>query len=69
MGLTVIPSASISFSFQDSILPSAELWLAILDKGVLIRDVGLLGYLRVTIGNEAENNKFISSLAACLGEK
>jgi histidinol-phosphate aminotransferase len=40
-----------------------------LDRGVLIRDVGLLGYLRVTIGNEAENMKFISTLSACLGEK
>jgi histidinol-phosphate aminotransferase len=31
--------------------------------------VGLLGYLRVTIGNEAENKKFIATLSACLGEK
>jgi len=36
-------------------------------RGVLIRDVGLLGYLRVTIGNVAENKKFIDSLSACLG--
>ena len=69
MGLTVIPSASNFLLFSGFDMPSAELWQAMLDKGVLIRDVGLLGYLRVTIGNEAENNKFISSLAACLGEK
>jgi histidinol-phosphate aminotransferase len=50
-------------------MPSAQLWQAMLDRGVLIRDVGLLGYLRVTIGNEAENMKFISTLSACLGEK
>ena len=40
----------------------------LLDRGVLIRDVGLLGYLRVTIGNEAENKRFIESLSACLWE-
>jgi len=69
LGLTVIPSASNFLLFSGFTMPSAQLWQAMLDKGVLIRDVGLLGYLRVTIGNEAENTKFISTLAACLGEK
>jgi len=69
LGLTVIPSASNFLLFSGFNMPSAQLWQAMLDKGVLIRDVGLLGYLRVTIGNEAENTKFISTLAACLGEK
>jgi histidinol-phosphate aminotransferase len=69
LGLTVIPSASNFLLFAGFTMPSAQLWQAMLDKGVLIRDVGLLGYLRVTIGNEAENTKFISTLAACLGEK
>jgi len=40
----------------------------LLDKGVLIRDVGLEGYLRVTIGNEAENKKFISALKDVLNK-
>jgi len=69
LGLTVIPSASNFLLFSGFTMPSAQLWQAMLDKGVLIRDVGLLGYLRVTIGNEAENTKFISTLTACLGEK
>lgn len=69
LGLTVIPSASNFLLFSGFNMPSAQLWQAMLDKGVLIRDVGLLGYLRVTIGNEAENAKFISTLTACLGEK
>lgn len=69
MGLTVIPSASNFLLFSGFEMPSAQLWQAMLDRGVLIRDVGLLGYLRVTIGNEAENTKFISTLSACLGEK
>jgi len=69
MGLTVIPSASNFLLFSGFDMPSAQLWQAMLDRGVLIRDVGLLGYLRVTIGNEAENKKFIETLSACLGEK
>jgi histidinol-phosphate aminotransferase len=69
MGLKVIPSASNFLLFSGFDMPSAQLWQAMLDRGVLIRDVGLLGYLRVTIGNEAENTKFISTLSVCLGEK
>jgi histidinol-phosphate aminotransferase len=69
LGLTVIPSASNFLLFTGFDMPSAQLWQSMLDRGVLIRDVGLLGYLRVTIGNEAENSRFISSLSECLGEK
>ena len=69
LGLTVIPSSSNFLLFTGFTMSSAQLWQAMLDRGVLIRDVGLLGYLRVTIGNEAENKKFISTLSACLGEK
>ncbi|CAN2194106.1 HisC Histidinol-phosphate/aromatic aminotransferase and cobyric acid decarboxylase [Candidatus Nanopelagicaceae bacterium] len=68
LGLTVLPSSS-NFLLFTGFKPSSEdLWRRLLDRGVLIRDVGLLGYLRVTIGNEAENKKFIDSLSACLGE-
>jgi histidinol-phosphate aminotransferase len=69
LGLQVIPSASNFLLFSGFDMPSAQLWQAMLDRGVLIRDVGLLGQLRVTIGNEAENKKFIATLTACLGEK
>jgi len=69
LGLTVIPSSSNFLLFTGFTMSSAQLWQAMLDRGVLIRDVGLLGYLRVTIGNEAENIKFISTLSACLGEE
>jgi histidinol-phosphate aminotransferase len=69
LGLSVIPSSSNFLLFSGFAQPSAQLWQMMLDRGVLIRDVGLLGYLRVTIGNEAENSKFISALTACLGEK
>ncbi len=69
LGLTVVPSDANFILFGGFAKPAAQLWKEMLERGVLIRDVGLLGYLRVTIGNEAENKKFIDSLSACLGEK
>jgi histidinol-phosphate aminotransferase len=43
-------------------------WKDLLDTGVLIRDVGLEGYLRVTIGNDAENKKFVSAMSEVLNK-
>ena len=36
-------------------------WQAFLDRGVLIRDVGLPGWLRVTAGTEAETTAFLTA--------
>lgn len=44
-----------------------ELWRTLVDDGVLVRDVGLPGHLRVTIGAPEENNRFISALEGALG--
>ena len=62
MGLTTIPSSANFVLFTGFKQKAPQLWAAMLEKGVLIRDVGLSGYLRVTIGNEAENTLFISAL-------
>lgn len=62
MGLTTVPSSANFVLFSGFKQESPQLWAALLEKGVLIRDVGLLGHLRVTIGNEAENNLFIATL-------
>ena len=62
MGLTTIPSSANFVLFTGFKQDAPQLWAALLEKGVLIRDVGLSGYLRVTIGNEAENTLFISAL-------
>ncbi|MEI8223112.1 MAG: histidinol-phosphate transaminase, partial [Actinomycetes bacterium] len=35
-------------------------WQEFLNRGVLIRDVGLEGYLRVTVGTPAENQRFLT---------
>ena len=62
MGLTTIQSSANFVLFTGFKQDAPQLWSALLEKGVLIRDVGLSGYLRVTIGNEAENQLFISAL-------
>jgi len=62
MGLTTITSSANFVLFTGFKQDAPQLWAALLEKGVLIRDVGLSGYLRVTIGNEAENKLFVSAL-------
>jgi len=37
-------------------------WRRLLDRGVLVRDVGLPGWLRVTAGTPAENDAFLHAL-------
>jgi histidinol-phosphate aminotransferase len=37
-------------------------WRALLDRGVLVRDVGLPGWLRVTAGTPAETSAFLSAV-------
>lgn len=66
MGLSVAPSSANFIVFSGFNLEPSQLWRQLLDRGVLIRDVGLLGHLRMTIGNEAENQKFISALKEIL---
>jgi histidinol-phosphate aminotransferase len=69
MGLSVLPSQANFLLFSGFRISSAELWQAMLDKGILIRDVGLSGYLRTTIGTGAENEKFLDALRECLAKE
>jgi histidinol-phosphate aminotransferase len=66
MGLQVVPSQANFILFTGFSQDPAQLWRELLDRGVLIRDVGLLAHLRMTIGNEAENHKFIAALQEIL---
>ena len=66
MGLEVIPSDANFILFGGFKSSSNDLWQKLLAEGVLIRDVGLAGYLRVTIGNEAENSEFLKALKGAL---
>jgi len=65
MGFRVIPSDANFVLFGSpewtgaSDAPAA--WQRYLDDGVLIRDVGIPGFLRVTIGLESENDAFLAA--------
>ena len=61
-GLRAIPSSANFLLFTGFPDSSANVWQRFLDRGVLIRDVGLAGYLRVTIGSPAENDQFLAVL-------
>lgn len=66
LGLRTVPSAANFILFTGFEASSDQLWTQLLDKGVLIRDVGLSSYLRVTVGTEAENSAFIRALSELL---
>ncbi|NRI66272.1 histidinol-phosphate transaminase [Rhodococcus sp. MS16] len=59
-GFRVIPSDA-NFILFGQFTDSAQAWQAYLDRGVLIRDIGIPGYLRATVGLEAENDAFITA--------
>jgi len=42
-------------------------WQGLLDRGVLVRDVGLPGWLRVTAGTDAEVGRFLTALEEVMG--
>jgi histidinol-phosphate aminotransferase len=62
LGLTTVKTDANFILFTGFKQNARELWSDLLKKGVLIRDVGLSGHLRVTIGTEAENKLFLSAL-------
>ena len=60
MGFRVIPSDANFVLFGEfSDAPAA--WQHYLEDGVLIRDVGIPGFLRVTIGLAHENDAFLTA--------
>ena len=68
LGLAITPSAANFLLFGGFNQPADQIWQKLLDRGILIRDVGLLGQLRVTIGTAAENQAFLSALTEVLAE-
>jgi histidinol-phosphate aminotransferase len=60
MGFAVVPSNAnfVLFGWFDD---AHAAWRSYLDHGVLIRDVGIAGHLRVTIGTPEENDAFLAA--------
>lgn len=63
LGFSYVDSES-NFLFFGSFDNPHEIWQRFLDDGVLIRDVGVGGHLRVTIGLPEENDAFLNAAAA-----
>ncbi|NOQ00047.1 MULTISPECIES: histidinol-phosphate transaminase [Mycolicibacterium] len=62
LGYRVIPSDANFVLFGDFTNAPAT-WQRYLDKGILIRDVGIPGFLRTTIGLAEENDAFLAASA------
>ena len=62
MGFRVIPSDA-NFVLFGHFADAPAAWQRYLDVGVLIRDVGIPGYLRTTIGLADENDAFLKASA------
>jgi len=61
LGLAPAPSDS-NFVFFGGLADPHRVWQGLLDAGVLIRDVGIPGHLRVTAGTEAETTAFLERI-------
>jgi histidinol-phosphate aminotransferase len=64
MGFEVIPSAANFILFTGFKGSSKEVWNSLLEKKVLIRDVGIPNYLRTTVGTPDENNQFLAAITS-----
>jgi histidinol-phosphate aminotransferase len=62
LGLKVAPSSA-NFVLFGEFADNHEVWRKLADRGVLIRDVGIEKWLRVTAGTEAETTKFLAELS------
>jgi histidinol-phosphate aminotransferase len=68
LGAQVVPSDA-NFILFGGFADAPAAWRRYLGHGVLIRDVGIPGHLRVTIGTPAENDAFLSASAAVLAQE
>ena len=62
LGLSVVPSAANFLLFTGFTQSAGELWKSLVEEGILIRDVGIAGHLRVTIGTPEENQRFLKAI-------
>ncbi|MFT7838205.1 histidinol-phosphate transaminase [Saccharothrix sp. BKS2] len=60
LGFSVVPSDA-NFVLFGWFTDTRAAWRSYLERGVLIRDVGITGHLRVTVGTPAENDAFLAA--------
>jgi histidinol-phosphate aminotransferase len=68
LGAGVVPSDA-NFVLFGRFADESLGWRRYLDHGVLVRDVGIGGHLRVTIGTPPENDAFLAVSAAVLAQE
>jgi histidinol-phosphate aminotransferase len=66
LGLTPVPSDA-NFVLFGGLADEQATWQALLADGVLVRDVGLPGHLRVTAGTPGETSAFLAAIARAVG--
>lgn len=66
LGFRVIPSDA-NFVLFGEFADAADAWQRYLGDGILIRDVGIPGFLRTTIGLAEENDAFLTASAQLAG--
>ena len=66
LGFRVIPSDA-NFLLFGEFADAADAWQRYLGDGILIRDVGIPGFLRTTIGLAEENDAFLTASAQLAG--
>ena len=66
LGLAYVPSRA-NFILVNVKADPAQTFNALLKEGVIVRPVGIAEHLRVSIGTEAENAKFLAALDKVLG--
>ncbi|MGN6752294.1 MAG: histidinol-phosphate transaminase [Intrasporangium sp.] len=66
MGLTPVPSDS-NFVLFGGLTDAQATWHALLEAGVLVRDVGIAHHLRVTAGTPQETSAFLEAMARLAG--
>ena len=62
MGLTPVPSDA-NFVLFGGLADAPTTWQALLEDGVLVRDVGIPHHLRVTAGTPEETGRFLEAMA------
>jgi histidinol-phosphate aminotransferase len=67
LGLTAVPSDA-NFVLFGRFTSAATTWQALLERGVLVRDPGVAGWLRVTAGVPWEVDGFLAALATVVRE-
>ena len=68
LGLTAVPSDA-NFVLFGRFADARAVWRALLDRGVLVRDPGVAGWLRVTAGTPAEVDAFLAALTDVRGHR